>query len=102
LAATTQWLFNFVVTEFTPHAVNNLGWKTFIMFGIFCFADTVYAFFFIRETKRKTLEDMDILFGTVDAEKRAADVEAAISVEKKELQLQEHVERPAEPTEVKS
>lgn len=92
LAATTQWLFNFVVTEFTPHAINNLGWKTFIMFGVFCVANCCFAIFFIRETKRKTLEDMDILFGTVDQEKRAADVEAALSVEKKELHLQEHVE----------
>lgn len=73
------------------------------MFGIFCIANFFFVFFFIPETKRKTLEDMDILFGTVDAQKRAVDIEAAISVEKKELQLNSHIERAAPaPAEFKS
>ena len=91
--------FNFVVTEFTSHAVSNIDWRTFLMFGIFCIAN----FFFIPETKRKTLEDMDILFGTVDAEKRAVDIVAAISVEKKELQLNSRIEQAATvPAKLKS
>lgn len=103
ITATTQWLFNFVVTEFTPHAISNIGWRTFLMFGIFCIANFMFVFFFIQETKRKTLEDMDILFGTVDAQKRAQDIEAAISVEKKELQLHDHVEQAVSaPAELKS
>ncbi|KAJ5619899.1 hypothetical protein N7510_003883 [Penicillium lagena] len=27
LGAATQWLFNFVITEVTPHAINSIGWK---------------------------------------------------------------------------
>lgn len=73
------------------------------MFGIFCVANFCFVLFFIPETKRKTLEDMDILFGTVDAQKRAVDIEAAISVEKKELHLKDHVEQaPSAPMEYKS
>lgn len=75
LAAATQWLFNFCITEITPQAVNHIGWRTFLMFGIFCLANFTFVFFCIKETKGKTLEDMDILFGTVNAEQRAADVE---------------------------
>ena len=101
-AATTQWLFNFVVTEFTPHAVNHLGWRTFLMFGIFCCANCVFAFFVIKETKRKTLEEMDVLFGAVDAQRRAEDIENAISVEKKELHMSEHVEQAVPAGELKS
>ena len=71
-----------------PIAVNQIGWRTFLMFGIFCLAMTLFIIFFIPETKQRKLEDMDILFGTVDAEKRARDVEAAIAVEKKEVQLE--------------
>lgn len=55
-ASATQWLFNFCVTKFTPAAINNIGWKTFIMFGVFCFANACFAFFFVRETKGITLE----------------------------------------------
>lgn len=75
LGAATQWLFNFCITEVTPNAINHIGWKTFLMFGIFCLANFTFVFFFIKETKGRSLEDMDILFGTVDAEQRAADVE---------------------------
>jgi len=78
LAAATQWLFNFVITEITPRAVNHIGWRTFIMFAIFCLANAFFAFFFIKETKGKTLEDMDILFGTVAEEQRRADVEQVL------------------------
>jgi len=75
MAAATQWLFNFCITYMTPSAINNIGYKTFIMFGCFCFGNAVFVFFFIKETKGRTLEDMDIVFGTVEAEQRAADIE---------------------------
>jgi len=78
MGAATQWLFNFVITEVTPSAVNHIGWRTFLMFGIFCFANGLFAFFFIKETKGKTLEEMDVLFGTVNADQRAHDVERMI------------------------
>ncbi|KAH6683065.1 general substrate transporter [Halenospora varia] len=78
LGATTQWLFNFVITEVTPNAVNHIGWRTFLMFGIFCLSMGVWVFFFVKETKGRSLEDMDILFGTVDPEQRAEDIERAL------------------------
>lgn len=75
MGAATQWLFNFVITEITPNAVSHIGWKTFIMFGCFCFGMGVWVFFFVKETKGRSLEDMDIIFGTVDEKQRAADVD---------------------------
>lgn len=88
LAASTQWLFNFVVTKFTPSAVSHIGWRTFLMFGIFCLAMTIFTFFFIPETKQMKLEDIDLLFGNVDAAQRAQDIEIALAVEKKEVELE--------------
>ena len=43
----------------------------------------VFAFFFIKETKGRSLEDMDILFGAVTAEQRAEDVERTLADEQK-------------------
>ena len=63
MGSATQWLFNFVVTKFTPEAINNIGWRTFIMFGVFCFAMGIWVLFFVKETKGRSLEDMDALFG---------------------------------------
>jgi hypothetical protein len=49
VGAAAQWLFNFMLSEITPHAINNLGWRTFLMFSIFNYALVIYAFFVLRE-----------------------------------------------------
>ncbi|TQN65018.1 Quinate permease, partial [Colletotrichum shisoi] len=59
IGTSTQWLFNFVFSQVTPHAVQNLGWRTFLMFCIFNWALVVFVWFFIKETKGKSLEEMD-------------------------------------------
>lgn len=73
----TQWLFNFVVTYVTPAAISNIGWQTFIMFGVFCVAMGVWVFLCVRETKARSLEEMDILFERVFAFGSLRDIEAA-------------------------
>jgi hypothetical protein len=82
LPAATQWLFNFVITKVTPSAINSIGWRTFLMFAIFCLAMAVFVWVFVPETKQLTLEEIDLVFGVVDAETRAKDIENAIEIEK--------------------
>ncbi|KAL2827965.1 general substrate transporter [Aspergillus cavernicola] len=60
----TQWLFNFVFSQATPHAVDNMGWRTFLMFCIFNWAIVVYVFLFIKETTGKSLEEMEDVFNS--------------------------------------
>ncbi|KAJ5089165.1 hypothetical protein N7532_007849 [Penicillium argentinense] len=62
MGTATQWLFNFVFSQITPHAVNNLKWRTFLMFAIFNWALVVYVWFFIKETKGRSLEEMELIF----------------------------------------
>ena len=70
------------------------------MFGIFCFANSVFVTFFLKETKGRTLEDMDILFGTVDEAQRAADVEQVLNkTHMAQAEHSEHVEMPARDVE---
>ncbi|KIX99567.1 uncharacterized protein Z520_05143 [Fonsecaea multimorphosa CBS 102226] len=83
LGAATQWLFNFVISKITPAAIHNLGWKTFIMYGVFCLGNAAFAFVFIRETKGRTLEEINGIFGAVDQVRRPDDFEC-IGVEDKE------------------
>jgi len=87
MGAATQWLFNFVITKITPEAVNHIGWRTFLMFGIFCLAMGIFATFFIKETKGKSLEEIDVLFGDVTAEQRQRDVEAGMKEEQKKQSM---------------
>lgn len=77
-ASAVQWFWNFVVAKLTPTIEANLQYKFFFMFatinigGMFVFA------LFIPETKGKSLEEMDILFGAVTEEARAADINKAL------------------------
>lgn len=60
VGAATQWLFGFTLSQVTPAAVNNLRWKAFLMFCCFNWALVLYTWFFIKETKGLSLEEMDI------------------------------------------
>lgn len=61
--AASQWLFNFMFSQITPHAIANIGaWHTFLMFAIFNYAIVVYAWVFLKETKGKSLEEMEVVF----------------------------------------
>ncbi|KAL2222506.1 hypothetical protein M432DRAFT_672160 [Thermoascus aurantiacus ATCC 26904] len=62
IGTATQWLFNFVFSQITPHALDNIGWRTFLMFCIFNWSLVVYTWFFIKETKGKSLEEMEHVF----------------------------------------
>jgi hypothetical protein len=66
MVASTQWLFNFIISKITPSAIHNLGWRTFLMYAIFCLANAAFAFFFVKETKGRTLEEMNTIFATVE------------------------------------
>jgi hypothetical protein len=90
MGAATQWLFNFCITEITPNAINHIGYRTFIMFGVFCLANFTFVFFFIKETKNRTLESMDVLFGAVDSEQRDRDVGRMLEIEKGIMSVDAH------------
>ena len=60
------------------------------MFGIFCAANGVFVYFFVKETKGRTLESMDVLFGAVDESTRVQDVENAMEVEKAAIGVEHH------------
>ena len=94
LGAATQWLFNFVITEITPRAINSIGWRTFIMFGVFCTANGIFVTIFLKETKGKTLEEMDLIFGAISEEQRRADLESTLH--KNDFHHEEHALDDAE------
>ncbi|KAF5552785.1 quinate transport [Fusarium napiforme] len=82
ISTSTQWLFNFVFSQATPHAVTNLGWRTFLMFSIFNFALVIFVWFFIMETKGKSLEEMEDLFARRAGVTIARPIEDGVASEK--------------------
>jgi len=64
LATSTNWIFNFALGYFVPPAFENIQWRTYLIFGVFCFAMTVQAFFMYPETANKGLEEIEEIFLT--------------------------------------
>ncbi|KAF7797263.1 hypothetical protein EIP86_008456 [Pleurotus ostreatoroseus] len=74
-ASASQWLFNFVVSKVTPTLETDLGYKLFFMFATINIGGMAIFCLLIPETKGRSLEEMDIIFGAVQADKRQADIE---------------------------
>mgnify|MGYP003662985628 CR=1 FL=1 len=45
-----------------PVSMEKIGWHTYIIFTIWCGVQSVVVFFFIPETKNRTLEELDEIF----------------------------------------
>ncbi|OQD72417.1 hypothetical protein PENDEC_c021G02411 [Penicillium decumbens] len=62
IASAANWLFAFVVVMIIPPAFQNIGWKTYIIFAVInaCFIPVIY--FFLVETRKRSLEDIDVIF----------------------------------------
>ncbi|KAL4877970.1 general substrate transporter [Aspergillus karnatakaensis] len=57
------WLANFIVGVVVPEMLISIGWGTFLFFGLFCVAATVFSYLFVPETSGKSLEQVAAVFG---------------------------------------
>lgn len=57
--------------------VTNLGWKLFITYATINILGGCTFALLIPETKNKSLEEMDVMFGAVTKERRTVDVSRA-------------------------
>jgi hypothetical protein len=60
----SNWLNNFIIGLITPPLIQNTrGFGVYTFFAVFCALRFVWAWFCVPETKGRTLEDMDRVFG---------------------------------------
>ncbi|GAA5889561.1 hypothetical protein JCM5296_005985 [Sporobolomyces johnsonii] len=62
LSTASNWAFNFALAYATPPSFHNIQWRTYFVFGTFCFAMSIHIFFMFPETKGRTLEEMEEVF----------------------------------------
>ncbi|PSN60154.1 hypothetical protein BS50DRAFT_506960 [Corynespora cassiicola Philippines] len=58
----TNWLFNFTVVMITPVMIRNIGWGTYLVFACINAGFFPFIYFFYPETKKRSLEEIDLIF----------------------------------------
>ncbi|KAL8950908.1 MAG: hypothetical protein Q9222_003086 [Ikaeria aurantiellina] len=64
LGASSNWMNNFIVGQVTPDMLSGITYGTYLVFGILTFMGAAFIWFYVPETKRLTLEEMDVVFGS--------------------------------------
>ncbi|TDZ35289.1 High-affinity glucose transporter [Colletotrichum spinosum] len=74
----TNWTINLILVSFSPQALTAIGFKFFYVFFVFNLIAAACYYLFYPETRGKTLEQMDELFGDAkpDFDPEPAETEA--------------------------
>ncbi|EFQ35347.1 hypothetical protein CGRA01v4_13357 [Colletotrichum graminicola] len=62
-AAFTQWMIQFIITKALPYIFSGLNYGVWFFFACWMLTASVWAYFFLPETKGLTIDQMDRLFG---------------------------------------
>ena len=60
-AALVQWLMQFVITKAMPYIFSSFGYGTWFFFASWMMLASLWAFFFLPETKGLTIDQMDLI-----------------------------------------
>ncbi|KAM0283930.1 hypothetical protein ACHAO9_009456 [Fusarium lateritium] len=66
ISTAANWIFNYMIVQITPISIENIGWRTYIIFAVLNALWVPLIFLFFPETKGLELEDVDHLFGGED------------------------------------
>ncbi|KAK3185943.1 hypothetical protein K4F52_005398 [Lecanicillium sp. MT-2017a] len=72
LTTSTTWMCNFIIGLVTPDMLETIKWGTYFFFAAFSMLALAFTYFVVPETKGKSLEDMDEVFGDTAAHEEKA------------------------------
>ncbi|GAB5590991.1 hypothetical protein Unana1_05891 [Umbelopsis nana] len=67
VTTSANWMCNFIIGLITPPMIASLKFGTYIFFATFTVMMFFWVLFFVPETKGRSLEDMDLVFGDKSA-----------------------------------
>ncbi|KAI8226691.1 MFS glucose transporter mfs1 [Colletotrichum sp. SAR 10_99] len=67
ITTSATWMCNFIIGLVTPDMLEKIGYGTYLFFAAFALIAFVMTYFFVPETRGKSLEEMDLVFGDTAA-----------------------------------
>ncbi|KAI9728102.1 MAG: hypothetical protein M1834_007818 [Cirrosporium novae-zelandiae] len=64
ISASSNWMNNFVIAFIVPALLKKISWGTYVFFACFLLLSVFFIAFVVPETKNRTLEEMDKVFGS--------------------------------------
>lgn len=58
-----MWIWTLVVTKVLPQMYTSMNWGVYVFFATSLICASIYAWFFIHDTKGLRMDEMDKLFG---------------------------------------
>lgn len=62
LCTAANWLWNFLISFFTPWITGAIGYKYGYIFASCCFLGVCITFFFVNESQQRSLEEVDSMY----------------------------------------
>lgn len=62
ISAAANWIFCFIVVMTIPSSFANIGYKTYIVYAVLNATFIPIIYFFVVETKNRSLEELDVIF----------------------------------------
>lgn len=75
ITTSSTWMCNFIIGLVTPMMLEKMRFGTYIFFAAFSFISFFFVWFLVPETKLRTLEEMDEVFGDEDVYQNKHDME---------------------------
>ncbi|KAI8305142.1 MFS glucose transporter mfs1 [Colletotrichum sp. SAR11_240] len=67
ITTSATWMCNFIIGLVTPDMLEKIGYGTYFFFAAFALIAFIMTYFFVPETRGKSLEEMDLVFGDTAA-----------------------------------
>lgn len=62
LATASNWIWNFLISFFTPYITASIDYRYGYVFAACCFAGAAVVYFFVCESQGRTLEEIDTMY----------------------------------------